>query len=167
MPEADGDGWVRCGCGRRHWGRFGAAGLVIVRKDAGGGRRVLLQHRSAQVHDGGTWAVPGGARDSHEDVVAAALREAREEVGVTGEQLDVLACVPGTDHGCWSYVYVIAVAVSDPRPRAETFETAALAWVDMSAPVPAGMVLHPALAADWPDLTAVARAVVPDGVVAG
>ncbi len=39
----------------------------------------MLQHRAAWTHEGGTWALPGGARDSHEDAVAAALREAVEE----------------------------------------------------------------------------------------
>ena len=75
MASRDGDGWVACRCGSRHWGLHGAAGLVLYR-DGDGGPEVLLQHRSGWVHDGGTWAVPGGARDSHEDPVQAALREA-------------------------------------------------------------------------------------------
>ena len=69
--SGDGNGWVVCALGHRHWGRFGAAGLLLT-----DGRRVLLQHRAAWTHEGDTWAVPGGARDSHEDPITAALREA-------------------------------------------------------------------------------------------
>ena len=110
--------------------------------------------------------MPGGARDSHEDVVAAALRETAEEVAVAGEDLEVLACVRGVDHGDWTYAYVVAVTGTHIRPRAVTFETADLAWVDASAPAPTGMVLHPALLADWPRLTAVVRALSPPGTLA-
>lgn len=140
--------------------------MMIVRPAPGGHGHVLLQHRSVEVHDGGTWAMPGGARDSHEDVVAAALRETAEEVALTSEDLEVLACVRGTDHGDWSYVYVVAVTGDHVRPRAATFETADLAWVDVSVPTPPGMVLHPALRADWPRLTPVARALSLPGTLA-
>ena len=72
--SGDGNGWVFCSLGHRHWGRFGAAGILIT-----DGTRVVLQHRAAWTHEGDTWALPGGARDSHEDPIAAALREAVEE----------------------------------------------------------------------------------------
>jgi 8-oxo-dGTP diphosphatase len=39
---ADGDGWVSCALGHRHWGVHGAAGLLVVTPD----RQVLLQHRA-------------------------------------------------------------------------------------------------------------------------
>ena len=60
----DGDGWVQCALGHRHWGRFGAAGLLV-----NADRDFVLQHRAPWTHEGGTWGLPGGARDSHEDVV--------------------------------------------------------------------------------------------------
>ena len=28
--RGDGDGWIECGLGHRHWGLFGAAGLLLV-----------------------------------------------------------------------------------------------------------------------------------------
>ena len=46
---------------------------------------VLLQLRAAWTHGGGTWAIPGGALDSHEEPIAAAVREAWEEVGIDVE----------------------------------------------------------------------------------
>ena len=73
----NGDGWVRCAQGHRHWGRFGAAGLLVV---AGG--RLLLAHRAFWSHHGGTWGIPGGARDGAESARDAALREAVEETGL-------------------------------------------------------------------------------------
>ena len=51
---------------------------VIVANDAG---EILLIRRS----DNGNWAVPGGAIDLGESVAQAAVRETREETGVTCE----------------------------------------------------------------------------------
>ncbi len=54
-----------------------------------GSAAVLLQHRAAWSHQGGTWGLPGGARDSHETVEQAAIREAHEEAGLSEDQLTV------------------------------------------------------------------------------
>jgi hypothetical protein len=70
MGLRDGDGWVFCNCGYRHWGLHGAAGLLMVRFDMGE-PHVLLQLRAAWTHGGGTWAIPGGALDSHELIRAS------------------------------------------------------------------------------------------------
>ena len=78
MAAEDGDGWARCDRGHRHWGVYGASGLLAVHHDATGLPHVLMQKRSLWSHHGGTWALPGGALDSHEDSIAGALREARE-----------------------------------------------------------------------------------------
>jgi hypothetical protein len=40
VAARDGDGWVQCDCGNKHWGLHGAAGLLLVRDSM-----VLLQHR--------------------------------------------------------------------------------------------------------------------------
>ncbi len=44
--------------------------------------KILMQHRAPWVHNGDTWGIPGGARDSHESAVEAAIREAHEEIGI-------------------------------------------------------------------------------------
>ena len=47
--------WTYCACGERHWGRYGAAGLLLTDPGRTG---VVLQKRSRMVHHGGTWSVP-------------------------------------------------------------------------------------------------------------
>ena len=157
MATRDGDGWVSCRCGARHWGLHGAAGLVLWRHGRDG-PQVLLQHRAGWVHDGGTWAVPGGARDSHEDPVRAALREAHEEVGVRAEDLQGGETLTGTDHEDWRYDYVLAEASPRAEVRAANDETAALGWVGLAHEP--GLPLHSGLARDWGRLVAAVRDVV-------
>jgi 8-oxo-dGTP diphosphatase len=148
----DGNGWVRCRCGSRHWGLHGAAGLVLVRPPAepGGEDEVLLQLRAGWTHEGGTWGVPGGARDSHEDAVAAALREAGEEVGVRADRVHVAGSSVGTDHGDWRYEYVVARADRGLGVGAVNEESDEVRWVALGEVDT--LPLHPALAATWPRL---------------
>ena len=149
MALHDGNGWVRCRCGHRHWGVHGAAGLVLVRpgRDADDEAEVLLQLRAGWTHQGGTWGLPGGARDSHEDVVAAALREAREEVGVDPERLTIAGSSVGTDHGDWRYDYVIACTDRGLVVHAVNDESDEVRWVRLGGVT--ALPLHPALAATW------------------
>lgn len=91
--DGDGDGWVLAADGTRYWGRHGAAGLLLWAPRPDGTPAVLLQHRAPWSHHGGTWGLPGGARDSHETPEDTALREAREETGVAIDQLRVRATV--------------------------------------------------------------------------
>jgi 8-oxo-dGTP diphosphatase len=116
---------------------------------------VLLQHRAGWTHDGGTWAVPGGARDSHEDVVVAALREAEEEVGVAAGDVRVAGTLAGTDHGDWRYDYVLGVAAPTTVLGRANAETEALAWRPLG-PVP-DLPLHGGLARDWDRVAGRAR----------
>ncbi len=147
MPAGDGNGWVDpCACGRRHWGRHGAAGLLVT-----SGASVLLQLRSAWTHNGGTWALPGGARDSHEDAVAAALREAAEETTLDLGSLTVYDQVVD-DHGPWSYTTVLAHAPDTGTVEVSNAESDAVRWwpvVEVDA-----LPLHYGFAASWPALRA-------------
>src|SRR3954453_23741295 len=106
--RGDGNGWGRCAQAPRHWGRHGAAGLLVRHVD-GGTTHILLQHRAAWSHHGDTWGIPGGARDSHETPEQAALREAVEEAGIALDLLLVSKSIPD-DHGGWAYVTVVAEA---------------------------------------------------------
>ena len=144
MTHTDGDGWIECSCGNRHWGLHGAAGLLLVR--AG---RILLQHRAPWVHTGDTWGIPGGASDSHESALEGASREAREEIGI-----DTSLITPVTtfsdNHGDWCYDTIIAIADPALVARELNDESLEVRWVDIDQVE--AMHLHPAFARDWPEL---------------
>jgi 8-oxo-dGTP diphosphatase len=140
--------WTYCSCGERHWGRYGAAGLLLTDPGRTG---LVLQKRSRMVHHGGTWSVPGGAIEGLEGPVGAALREANEEAGVEASTVTVLDTILGTDHGDWSYTYVLAEAERPTDPRLGTsWEADRTRWVDLDRV--ATRRLHPGLRADWPTL---------------
>ena len=154
MAHRDGDGFMLCDCGREHWGLHGAAGLLLVRTDLHP-PHVLLQLRAGWTHGGGTWAVPGGARDSHEDIVTAAIREAREGVGVGSTRMEVRH-VFADDHGSWRYDTVIAFTKDDAGVYAANHESAETRWVPLDDV--ATFDLHPGLGANWPEIALLVRA---------
>jgi 8-oxo-dGTP diphosphatase len=147
--------------GARFWGRHGAAGLLLRAPRPDGSVAVLLQHRAPWSHQGGTWGLPGGARDSHETAEQAAVREAHEEAGLPADQLTVrttviTAEVAGMGGAQWTYTTVIADApeLLHTVPNRESSE---LRWVasDEVAELP----LHPGFAASWERLLSVTAAI--------
>jgi 8-oxo-dGTP diphosphatase len=156
--RGDGDGWVVSEAGAAYWGRHGAAGLLLRAPRADGSAAVLLQHRAPWSHQGGTWGLPGGARDSHETVEEAAVREAHEEAGLSADRLVVrttvvTATASGSD---WTYTTVIADAPEqlDTVPNRESAELRWVAEDDVAA-----LPLHPGFAASWAELRAVAASI--------
>lgn len=146
MAARDGDGWAECAQGHRHWGVHGASGLLAVHHDALGVPHVLMQKRSLWSHHGGTWGLPGGARDSHEDAVAGALREAREEAALRAEKLRVQG-VYLDDHGGWTFETVIAASAELLAAAPANDESTELRWLPL--PEIALLHLHPGFAATW------------------
>jgi 8-oxo-dGTP pyrophosphatase MutT (NUDIX family) len=138
----DGDGFVQCGLGHRHWGKYGAAGLLLHHDGS-----VLLQHRSETSIGGNTWGLFGGARDSDEDAVTAALRETAEESTLdTG--LVRIRGVLGEDHGGWGYDTVVADVDDRPAVGPRSWETAGARWVPVAEVT--DMDLFPPFARSWP-----------------
>ena len=144
VAHRDGDGWVQCPCGNRHWGLNGAAGLLLVRD-----RTILMQHRAPWVHNGDTWGIPGGARDSHETVIEAALREAQEEIGIHTNLVDPIETF-GDEHNGWRYDTVIANAHANLVAHEQNDESLQVEWVKFDDVEK--KVLHPSFAKSWPAL---------------
>lgn len=146
--HGDGDGWAFAVTGARYWGRHGAAGLLLRAPRGDGISAVLLQHRAWWSHQGDTWGLPGGARDSHETVEQAAVREAGEEAGLPAEQITVRAAlVTAAPAGTtWTYTTVVADA-AEPLAVSPCRESAELRWVAETAV--AQLPLHPGFAASW------------------
>jgi 8-oxo-dGTP diphosphatase len=148
LPETvrvgDGDGWVDCALGHRHWGRYGAAGLLVVTPS----RDVLLQHRAPWSHDGDTWGVPGGARHRDETAEQAARREVVEETSLDDRLVEVVA-EHVADHGTWRYTTLVATAPTVLAVVPER-ESADLRWIPVDDVD--GLRLHGGFRTAWPAL---------------
>jgi 8-oxo-dGTP pyrophosphatase MutT (NUDIX family) len=105
-----------------------AAVLILLTQDAQ--RKVdwhmVLTQRTAHLHDhAGQISFPGGRKDEEDiDLIATALREANEEIGVDASKIEVLGALP-------SYVTITAyevtpvVAISAPQTfTCDPFEVA-------------------------------------------
>jgi 8-oxo-dGTP pyrophosphatase MutT (NUDIX family) len=68
-----------------------AAGVLIPIIERPEALRVLLTERSADLrHHAGQVSFPGGGMEAHDvDIIATALREAREEVGIQPHEVDI------------------------------------------------------------------------------
>ena len=141
------DAWVQCGCGAKHWGTFGAAGLLLA--DGVPAHRLVLQHRALWSHHGGTWGLPGGALLPEESAVVGAVREAVEEAGIDAANVRPHATWTLT-HPDWSYTTVLARMLSDFTPSPTDAESLDVAWVAVDG-VPS-LPLLPAFADAWPTL---------------
>ncbi len=137
LPRGDGDGWKYCALGHKHWGIFGAAGLLLWH-----GESVLLQHRALWSHHGGTWGLLGGARNRAESAEQAAQREAAEEAGLAADSYEVTGTYVD-DHGGWSYTTVLARPARSIEPADLRLdgESDGVAWVALDDLV--SLPLHP------------------------
>ncbi|QAY70359.1 NUDIX domain-containing protein [Xylanimonas protaetiae] len=157
----DGDGWVACSFGdaeHRHWGLYGAAGLLLARRSPGGVvSDVVLQHRALWSHHGGTWGIPGGALAAGEDAVTGALRESAEEAGIAAGLVRVVGRHV-LDHGVWRYTTVVAEVRDgvDLQPAVTDLESLDVRWVSVRKTD--RLPLLPAFATALPGLLALLEA---------
>ena len=145
--------YIRCRLRHTHWGRYGAAGLLVVTKG-----KVLLQRRPAGVHEGRTWSVPGGAITQAERPVDAALREAAEETGLKPATVCITSGWADDCGGGWTYTTFIAAVhhwVRGPLTPAANWESQRLEWVRLDEVD--RMDLHPGFRRSWPALRDLAR----------
>jgi 8-oxo-dGTP diphosphatase len=144
-PRNPGDAWVVAPTGEKYWGRFGAAGLLAVDAERG----ILLQHRVAWSHFGGTWGLPGGALHEGESAILGAVREAQEEAGVPDASVRP-RFTSVLDLGIWSYTTVVADVVEPFEPVISDPESVALEWVPLDEV--SSRPLHPGFGNAWPVL---------------
>lgn len=117
----------------------------------------LLVLRHPRSHQGGTWALPGGALLPDETALDGALREAEEEIGPlppdwSEPPVPVLTYVD--DHGEWSYTTLVVEVVATFEPADASWETAGWQWVTASQALAMPMIAP--LRAAWPTLTTAA-----------
>jgi 8-oxo-dGTP pyrophosphatase MutT (NUDIX family) len=152
--SASGSGFVTCSDGQVRWGRYGAAGVLFRTLGADGEWRFLLQLRSTMSHQGGTWAIPGGAIDRDESPVEGALREASEELGeLPAVSVDAVYVDDVADD--WRYTTVIAT-VAEAFDTVHNWETTDARWV--TAAEIEHLDLHPGFAASVGSVLATAAA---------
>jgi 8-oxo-dGTP pyrophosphatase MutT (NUDIX family) len=140
--DRDGDQFVHCGLGHRHWGKYGAAGLLVHHDGM-----VLLQQRSVLSFGAETWGLFGGAKVKDEPSVTAALRETAEESTLDVGVLRVRGLVR-EDHAGWYYDTVVADVDALPEVAAASWESKDARWVP--ADEVHNMNLFPPFALTWP-----------------
>ncbi|MEY9214274.1 NUDIX hydrolase [Thermobifida halotolerans] len=151
MFTGDGDGWVTLADGSQRWGLHGASGLLLHSVDESGIGHVLLQHRAPWTHQGDTWGLPGGARNSGESSVEAALREFAEEVAGELGALSLFG-IHRQDYQVWAFDTVLA-NIPERRPFSPgNPESQNIRWVPVHE-VPS-MPLIPAFGRVWPEVAA-------------
>lgn len=132
----------------KYWGLYGAAGVLLRCPDPHDGQPlVLMQHRGLMGHFGGTWGLPGGAKDSHESAIEAALRELNEETGIDTEQISVIDQVKTfASPSGWTYTTVIAETES-MLPLQWDHESLTIEWTQEEKIL--SLNLHPSFRASW------------------
>ena len=111
--------------------RRDAAVLILIHPDHAGQAMLVLTERSPGDHrHAGQISLPGGAIDATESPTEAALREAREEVGLDVDQagVSVAGVLPTVDVRVSGFLVhpVVAFAQRAPRLEPDGYEVAAV-----------------------------------------
>lgn len=116
-----------------------SAVLVPIIERPGGGHALLFTVRSQEVRDHkGEISFPGGVRhDEDPDLLATAIRETGEELGLRAESLEILGALPPVHTVVSGYVIVPFVALVRGRPEldpspAEIAEVVELQIMDLA-----------------------------------
>jgi 8-oxo-dGTP pyrophosphatase MutT (NUDIX family) len=132
-----------------------AAVLVPVYRDAAGEPRLVLIVRAPGGPHGGQIAFPGGVREAaDESLLATALREAEEEIGLLPIAVDVLTRLEDVDTRATGFTITPFLARIAPPPRwrpdhIEVAEVLDIPIAELMAPEVHGTRL--ASFPDWPE----------------
>jgi 8-oxo-dGTP pyrophosphatase MutT (NUDIX family) len=105
--------------------RRAAVALAILADDRGRAAFVLTRRSAGLRRHGGQWALPGGRADPGENAPDTALRELKEEVGLSASAPDVLGLLD--DYATRSGFAITPVVVWLPRAEALTIDTSEVA----------------------------------------
>ncbi|XXG94180.1 hypothetical protein Hte_000432 [Hypoxylon texense] len=121
---------VICQQNHSHFGRWGAAGVLIWRFRNDGEVEILLGLRSSGSGTN-TWANFGGILDREDEMPQeAALREVEEEIGLKAEDLRPTG-YSQNDHGGWGYTLFFATPtrlITDEDLKVDRAEHFRVAW---------------------------------------
>jgi 8-oxo-dGTP diphosphatase len=97
-----------------------------------GNKRVLMLHRNKEPNKG-LWVAPGGKVELHEAPIECAIRELREETGLTARRMQLRGLVtevsPREDYQWLLFIYV----TDDAKGELIQCNEGHLAWVELSA----------------------------------
>lgn len=79
---------------RKHIGHDPIIGIGATTMVFNDKKEILLNLRS----DTNTWGIPGGSMELYEDIKETAIRELREEAGITAENLELVDVLSGKDY---------------------------------------------------------------------
>jgi ADP-ribose pyrophosphatase YjhB (NUDIX family)/DNA polymerase III epsilon subunit-like protein len=109
--QETGEGYYFASDGKRYWGRFGAEGALVRRKNKDGNYEYFLAKRSSNLSSGGgKWGFPGGAHTNKkmaDTPTATAKEEFMEEVGGDISGLSPVFIHSGKPSPDWSYETVV------------------------------------------------------------